>query len=77
MKDIFAFRVIVWHRDDVRGVHQSTIATGATPAQALKEFGEYLLRPAQYRSFTAKNRVQLHGPDGLMCELPQVEEVQA
>jgi hypothetical protein len=41
------------------------------------EFAKYLQRPAHCRSFTHKNRVQLHGPDGLICELPMVEEVTA
>jgi hypothetical protein len=71
------FAVIVWHRDDVRGTHQRTIATGFTAAQALTEFAKYLDRPAQHRSFTDKNRIQLHGPDGLMCELPAIEGVTA
>lgn len=72
MKDIFAYKVLVWHRDDVNGVHHSIKGTGATPEQALKEFAKYLERPKQFRSFTDKNLVQLHGPDGLMFELPAV-----
>ena len=71
------FAVIVWHRDDLNGTHQRTIATGFTAAQALTEFAKYLERPAQFRSFTDRNRVQLHGPDGLICELPAVAEVTA
>lgn len=77
MKPIEQFAVIVWHRDDVRGVHQSILCTGLTAAQALEGFAKYLERPAQFRSFTDKNRVQLHGPDGLMCDLPAVAEVMA
>lgn len=72
MKDIFAYKVLVWHRDDVNGVHHSIKGTGATPEQALKEFAKYLERPAQFRSFTDKNKAQLHGPDSLMCELPAI-----
>ena len=72
MKDIFAYKVLVWHRDDVNGVHHSIKGTGATPEQALKEFTKYLERPAQFRSFTDKNLVQLHGPDGLMFEIPSL-----
>jgi hypothetical protein len=72
MKDIFAYRVLVWHRDDVNGVHHSIKGTGATPEQALKEFAKYLERPEQFRSFTSRNLVQLHGPDGLMFEIPSL-----
>jgi hypothetical protein len=32
-----------------------------------------LQRPVWCRSFTSKNRVQLHGPDGLICDLPALE----
>ncbi len=72
MKDIFAYKVLVWHRDDVSGVHHSIKGTGATPEQALKEFAKYLERPEQFRSFTSRNLVQLHGPDGLMFEIPSL-----
>lgn len=72
MKDIFAYKVLVWHRDDVNGVHHSIKGTGATPEQALKEFAKYLERPEQFRSFTSRNLVQLHGPDGLMFEIPSL-----
>jgi hypothetical protein len=77
MKDIFAFRVRVWFNDDVRGVHSVQYGTGATPDQALKEFSDYLQRPAQFRSFGPKNRAQLVGPDGVICELPMINEVSA
>jgi hypothetical protein len=69
MKDIFAYKVIVWHNDCVNGTHHSIKATGATPEQALKEFSKYLERPAQFRSFTSKNKVQLHGPKGFMFDI--------
>lgn len=72
MKDILAYKVLVWHRDDVNGVHHSIKGTGATPEQALKEFAKYLERPEQFRSFTSRNLVQLHGPDGLMFEIPSL-----
>jgi hypothetical protein len=77
MKDIFAFRVRVWFRDDVRGTHSVQYGTGATPEQALKEFSDYLQRPAHCRSFSAKNRAQLVGPAGVICELPMIDEVSA
>lgn len=72
MKDISAYRVLVWHRDDANGVHHSIKGTGATPEQALREFAKYLERPVHCRSFTDKNLVQLHGPDGLMFEIPAI-----
>ena len=70
MKDIFAYKVLVWHNDCVNGTHHSIKATGATAEQALKEFAKYLQRPEHCRSFTSKNLVQLHGPDGLMFDIP-------
>lgn len=70
MQDIFAYKVIVWHNDFVNGTHHSIKGTGATPEQALKEFSKYLERPAHCRSFTAKNLVQLHGPKGLIFDIP-------
>lgn len=73
MKDIFAYKVLVWHNDCVNGVHHSIKATGATAEQALKEFAKYLERPAHCRSFTSKNLVQLHGPGGLMFDIPALE----
>lgn len=72
MKDVSAYKVLVWHRDDVNGVHHSIKGTGATPEQALKEFAKYLERPEKFRSFNSKNLVQLHGPDGLMFEIPSL-----
>jgi hypothetical protein len=69
MKDIFAYKVLVWHNDCINGTHHSIKATGATAAQALKEFSKYLERPVQYRSFTSKNKVQLYGPQGLMFDI--------
>ena len=71
-KDIFAYRVIVWFNDAINGTHQQTYGTGATPAQALKEFSDYLQRHAFARSFGPNNRAQLVGPDGLMCDLPSI-----
>jgi hypothetical protein len=72
MRDIFAYKVIVWHSDCVNGTHQSIKGTGATPEQALKEFTKYLERPQHCRSFTPQNLVQLHGPEGLMFDLPAI-----
>ena len=67
------FAVIVWHNDDVRGTHQRVLARGRTADRALTIFAKYLQRPVWCRSFTSKNRVQLHGPDGLICDLPALE----
>jgi hypothetical protein len=71
------FAVIVWHNDDVNGTYQRVLTRGHTAARVMLEFAKYLERPAHCRSFTHKNRAQLHGPDGLICELPMVEEVTA
>ena len=71
------FAVIVWHNNDISGTHQRIIARGYTAAGVMLDFAKYLQRPAHCRSFTAKNRVQLHGPDGLICELPAIEGVTA
>lgn len=70
MQNIFAYKVIVWHNDCINGTHHSIKSTGATPEQALKEFTKYLERPEQFRSFTSKNLVQLHGPQGLIFDIP-------
>jgi len=70
MQDLFAYKVIVWHNDCINGTHHSIKSTGATPEQALKEFTKYLERPEQFRSFTSKNLVQLHGPKGLIFDIP-------
>ncbi len=75
MKDIFAYRAVVWFNDDVNGRHQVTYGTGATPEQALKEFSQYASRPAQYRSFGPQHRAQLLGPDGVLFDLPMIDEV--
>lgn len=72
MKDIEAFKIIVWHNDDVNGVHQRILCRAASAEKVLTEFMEYLQRPEWMRSFTEKNRVQLHGPHGLMAELPAI-----
>ena len=72
MKDINAYRVIVWHNDDINGTHQSIKATGHTPEQALSEFSKYLQRPEWMRSFTPNHKVQLHGPNGLLFDLPAI-----
>jgi hypothetical protein len=37
------------------------------------DFAKYLQRPVWCRSFTNKNKIQLHGPDGLICDLPALE----
>jgi hypothetical protein len=66
------FKVIVWHNDSVNGTHQATVASGRTAERALADFASYLTRPAWMRSFTDKNRVQLHGPSGLICDIPAI-----
>ena len=71
------FAVIVWHSDDINGTHQRVLIRARTAARVMLEFAKYLERPSHCRSFTNKNRVQLHGPDGLICDLPMVEEVTA
>ena len=68
----FAYKIIVWHNDSIRGTHNRIMFTASTPDKALKELSVYLQRPAQYRSFTDKNLVQLHGPDGLICNIPAI-----
>jgi hypothetical protein len=72
MKDLLAYRVIVWHNDAVNGTHQSTKASGPTAEAALLEFSQYLQRPEWMRSFTPKHKVQLHGPDGFMFDIPAI-----
>ena len=69
IKDIFAYKVLVWHRDDVRGTHHSILCSGATLQQVLKEFNKYMERPAQFRSFTSKNLVQVKGPEGFSMDI--------
>ena len=69
MRDLEAFRVIVWHNDAVNGTHPATLATGGTERNALAEFNKYLERPWHMRSFTPAHKVQLHGPNGLKMEL--------
>lgn len=64
----FAFSVIVWHNDCVNGTHHSIIAHGSTIAKAIKEFNAYLERPARFRSFTEKNKVQLKG-EGVLFDI--------
>jgi hypothetical protein len=71
------FAIIVWHNDDINGTHHRVLTRGHTADRVMLDFAKYLQRPAHCRSFTHKNRVQLHGPDGLICELPMVEEVAA
>ena len=66
------YKVIVWHNDSVNGTHQSVVASGASQASALAAFAKHLQRPAWVRSFTDKHRVQLHGPAGLICDIPAV-----
>jgi hypothetical protein len=67
------FAIIVWHSDDVNGTHQRIIARGHTADRVMLDFSKYLQRPLWCRSFTNKNKVQLHGPDGLICDLPALE----
>ena len=69
------FAIIVWHNNDIHGTHQRTLARGYTAAAVMLDFAKYLQRPEWCRSFTAKNKVQLHGPDGLICDLPAIEGV--
>jgi hypothetical protein len=71
------FAIIVWHSDDINGTHQRVITRGHTAASTMMGFAKYLQRPAHCRSFTNKNRVQLHGPEGLICDLPAIEGVTA
>lgn len=66
MQNLSSFRVIVWHRDDVNGAHQSTLVSGATERGALSDLAKYLTRPWIARSFTPRHLVQLHGPSGLI-----------
>lgn len=67
------FAIIVWHKDDVNGTHQRIIVRGHTAEQVMLEFAKYLQRPVHFRSFTNKNKIQLHGPNGLICDLPSLE----
>jgi len=67
------FAVIVWHNNDINGTHQRVIARGYSATSAMLDFAKYLQRPQWCRSFTHKNKVQLHGPDGLICDLPMIE----
>jgi hypothetical protein len=73
-KDPFAYKIIVWHNTCTHGTHNRILFSASTPEKALKELSKYLERPAQYRSFTDKNLVQLHGPDGLICNIPAITE---
>ena len=66
MQNLSSFRVIVWHRDDVNGAHQSILVSGATERGALSDLSKYLTRPWIARSFTPRHLVQLHGPSGLI-----------
>lgn len=65
------YSIIVWHRDDINGVHQSVLTSAKTLGKVLRDFAKYMNRPQSMRSFTAKNLVQLHGPDGLMFDITQ------
>lgn len=67
------FAVIVWHNDDINGTHQRTLIRGYSATSVALDFAKYLQRPEWCRSFTDKNKVQLHGPDGLICDLPMIE----
>jgi hypothetical protein len=66
------FAIIVWHNDNISGTHQRTLTRGHSAAGVMLDFAKYLQRPEWCRSFTAKNKIQLHGPDGLICELPMI-----
>ncbi len=71
-----AFSVLVWHKNDVEGKHQHIITNGSTAERALSEFSRYLVRPWSMRSFTPSHVVQLHGPNGFICDLPNLETEQ-
>jgi hypothetical protein len=64
----FAFSVIAWHNDSVNGTHHSIIAHGSTISKAIKAFNTYMQRPARFRSFTEKNKVQLKG-EGVLFDI--------
>ena len=66
----FAYKIVVWHNDCTQGTHNRILCSASTADKALKEFSKYLQRPEHCRSFTSKNLVQLHGPDGLMFDIP-------
>ena len=64
------FLIVVWHNDCTNGTHQAVIVRGHSAARAMLNFAEYLKRPADCWSFTHKNKIQLRGPGGLICDLP-------
>lgn len=68
----FAYKIVVWHNNCTQGTHNRILCSASTADKALKELSQYLQRPAQYRSFSDKNLVQLHGPDGLICDIPAI-----
>jgi hypothetical protein len=69
MKDIFAFKVIVWHRDQVQGTHQSILCSGPTEKAVRRDFDKKMSAPTWMRSFTERHTIQLHGPSGLVATL--------
>jgi hypothetical protein len=65
------YSIIIWHRDDINGVHQSVLTSAKTSGKVLRDFAKYMQRPQSMRSFTPANLVQLHGPDGLLFDIVQ------
>jgi hypothetical protein len=65
------YSIIVWHNNAIEGTHQHILLSAKTKEKALRDFGKYLQRPEQCRSFTSKNLVQLHHVEkGLICNIP-------
>ena len=68
-----SFSIIVWHRDPVRGTHQSVLMEEPTADKVLTRFSNYLRKiPVQLRSFNPSSQVQLHGPNGKIADLPHI-----
>jgi hypothetical protein len=68
-----SYSIIVWHRDDINGLHQTVLVSAITLGKVLRDFDKYMQRPPAMRSFNAVNIVQLHGPNGLMFDIKQID----
>jgi hypothetical protein len=69
-----SYSIIVWHRDDINGLHQTVLVSAITLGKTLRDFNKYMQRPPAMRSFSAVNLVQLHGPNGLMFDIKQIDQ---